>query len=179
VRGSDVDAALYWLARMLAGGEHPIYIARRMVRMASEDIGLADPQALIQTLAAWDAYERLGSPEGELALAQTVIYLATSPKSNAGYLAFGAARRAAQESGSLMPPPHAMNAPTRLMRDLGYAKGYVYDPDTEEGFSGLDYFPPGFARRSFYRPIDRGYERELRKRLDYWEKLRARKAEKS
>jgi putative ATPase len=179
VRGSDVDAALYWLARMLEGGEAPIYVARRLVRMAVEDIGLADPQALPQAIAAWEAYDRLGSPEGELALAQTVIYLATSPKSNAGYLAFGAARRAAQESGSLMPPPHAMNAPTRLMRDLGYAKGYVYDPDTEEGFSGLDYFPPGFARRSFYRPIDRGYERELRKRLDYWEKLRARKAEKS
>jgi putative ATPase len=178
VRGSDVDAALYWLARMLEGGEAPIYVARRLVRMAVEDIGLADPQALPQAIAAWEAYDRLGSPEGELALAQTVIYLATSPKSNAGYLAFGAARRAAQESGSLMPPPHAMNAPTRLMRDLGYAKGYVYDPDAEEGFSGLDYFPKGFARRSFYRPIDRGHERELKKRLEYWEKLRARKAEK-
>jgi putative ATPase len=177
VRGSDVDAALYWLARMLAGGEHPIYIARRLVRMAVEDIGLADPQALPQAIAAWEAYDRLGSPEGELALAQTVIYLATAAKSNAGYVAFGEAQQAAEESGSLAPPPYAMNAPTRLMKKLGYSKGYVYDPDTAEGFSGLDYFPPGLARRSFYRPIDRGYERELKKRLEYWEKLRSRKVD--
>jgi len=177
VRGSDVDAALYWLARMLAGGEHPIYIARRMVRMASEDIGLADPQALTLAIAAWEAYDRLGSPEGELALAQAVIYLATAPKSNAAYVAFGEAQTAAKENGSLMPPQHAVNAPTRLMRDLGYGAGYVYDPDTEEGFSGLDYFPDDLPRRTFYRPVERGFEREIRKRLDYWEKLRNRKAE--
>ena len=177
VRGSDVDAALYWLARMLAGGEHPEYIARRVVRMAVEDIGLADPQGLVQALAAWQAYERLGSPEGELAIAQAVIYLATAPKSVAAYMAFGAAQRAAKESGSLMPPLHAVNAPTRLMQELGYGEGYVYDPDTAEGFSGLDYFPEGMPRRSFYRPIDRGFEREIRKRLDYWEKLRRKKSE--
>ena len=176
VRGSDVDAALYWLARMLAGGEHPIYVARRIVRMASEDIGLADPQALPVALAAWEAYERLGSPEGELALAEAVIYLATAPKSTASYTAFGAARRAAQESGSLMPPLHAVNAPTRLMRELGYSEGYVYDPDTEEGFSGLNYFPDALPRQSFYRPAERGFEREIKKRLEYWEKLRVSKA---
>jgi putative ATPase len=175
VRGSDVDAALYWLARMLTGGEHPIYVARRMVRMASEDIGLADPQALPITLAAWEAYERLGSPEGELALAQAVIYLATAPKSNASYTAFGAAQRAATESGSLMPPKHALNAPTRLMRDLGYSDGYVYDPDAQDGFSGLNYFPDELPRRSFYHPFERGFEREIKKRLDYWEKLRTTK----
>jgi putative ATPase len=157
---------------MLAGGEHPIYVARRVVRMASEDIGLADPQALPLALAAWEAYERLGSPEGELALAEAVIYLATAPKSNASYTAFGAARRAAQESGSLMPPLHAVNAPTRLMRELGYSEGYVYDPDTEEGFSGLNYFPDALLRQSFYRPAERGFEREIKKRLEYWEKLR-------
>ena len=175
VRGSDVDAALYWLARMLAGGEHPEYIARRVVRMAVEDIGLADPQGLVQALAAWQAYERLGSPEGELAIAQAVIYLATAPKSVAVYMAFGEAQRAAKESGSLMPPMHSVNAPTRLMQELGYAKGYVYDPDTEEGFSGLDYFPDDLPRQTFYRPIDRGFEREIRKRLDYWDKLRRKK----
>jgi putative ATPase len=177
VRGSDVDAALYWLARMLAGGEHPIYIARRVVRMASEDIGLADPQALPLALAAWEAYERLGSPEGELALAQAVIYLATAPKSNASYVAFGQAQRAAKESGSLMPPKHAVNAPTKLMRDLGYSEGYVYDPNTEEGFSGLDYFPDDLPRRRFYEPAERGFERDIKKRLDYWQKLRAAKSE--
>ncbi|HXZ00965.1 MAG TPA: replication-associated recombination protein A [Stellaceae bacterium] len=175
VRGSDVDAALYWLARMLAGGEHPEYIARRVVRMAVEDIGLADPQGLVQALAAWQAYERLGSPEGELAIAQAVIYLATAPKSVAAYMAFGAATRAAKESGSLMPPMHSVNAPTKLMQELGYGEGYVYDPDTEEGFSGLDYFPDELPRQSFYRPIDRGFEREIRKRLEYWEKLRRKK----
>ena len=177
VRGSDVDAALYWLARMLAGGEHPEYIARRVVRMAVEDIGLADPQGLVQALAAWQAYERLGSPEGELAIAQAVIYLATAPKSVAAYMAFGQAQRAAKESGSLMPPMHSVNAPTKLMRELGYSEGYVYDPDTEEGFSGLNYFPDELPRQSFYRPIDRGFEREIKKRLDYWEKLRRKKAE--
>ncbi|HEY5209389.1 MAG TPA: replication-associated recombination protein A [Stellaceae bacterium] len=176
VRGSDVDAALYWLARMLVGGEHPIYIIRRVVRMAVEDIGLADPQALNQTVAAWDAYERLGSPEGDLAIAQAVIYLATAPKSTASYRAFGAAQRAAKASGSLMPPMHAVNAPTKLMRELGYAEGYVYDPDTAEGFSGLDYFPDGLPRQNFYRPLERGFEREIAKRLDYWNKLRRRKA---
>ncbi|HKW52105.1 MAG TPA: replication-associated recombination protein A [Stellaceae bacterium] len=177
VRGSDVDAALYWLARMLAGGEHPEYIARRVLRMAVEDIGLADPQGMVQALAAWQAYERLGSPEGELAIAQAVIYLATAPKSVAAYMAFGEAQGAAKESGSLMPPIHSVNAPTKLMRELGYGKGYIYDPDTEEGFSGQNYFPDELPRQSFYRPIDRGFEREIRKRLDYWEKLRGRKAE--
>jgi putative ATPase len=172
VRGSDVDAALYWLARMLTGGEHPIYIARRVIRMATEDIGMADPQALPIALAAWETYERLGSPEGELALAQAVIYLATAPKSNAAYTAFGAAMRAAKESGSLMPPMHAVNAPTRLMRDLGYSEGYIYDPNTEEGFSGLNYFPDKLARQQFYEPFETGFEREIKKRLDYWEKLR-------
>ncbi len=172
VRGSDVDAALYWLARMLVGGEHPIYIARRVARMASEDIGLADPQALPIALAAWEAYERLGSPEGDLALAQAVIYLATAPKSNAAYVAFGKAQKAAKESGSLMPPMHAVNAPTKLMRELGYSEGYVYDPNTEDGFSGLDYFPENLPRRRFYEPIERGFEREIKKRLDYWQKLR-------
>src|SRR6266851_1214111 len=174
VRGSDVDAALYWLARMLAGGEHPEYIARRVLRMAIEDIGLADPQGLVQALAAWQAYERLGSPEGELAIAQAVIYLATAPKSVAAYMALGEAQRAAKESGSLMPPMHSVNAPTKLMKELGYGKGYVYDPDTEEGFSGQNYFPDGLPRQAFYRPIDRGFEREIKKRLDYWEKLRNR-----
>jgi putative ATPase len=176
VRGSDIDAALYWLARMLAGGEHPEYIARRVLRMAIEDIGLADPQGMVQALAAWQAYERLGSPEGELAIAQAVIYLATAPKSVAAYMAFGEAQRAAKESGSLMPPMHSVNAPTKLMRELGYGKGYVYDPDTEEGFSGQSYFPDELPRQAFYRPIDRGFEREIKKRLDYWEKLRGRKA---
>jgi putative ATPase len=175
VRGSDVDAALYWLARMLAGGEHPVYLARRLVRMAVEDIGLAEPQALVQTIAAWEAYDRLGSPEGELALAQAVIFLATSPKSNRGYVAFGEASRAAAASGSLMPPLHAVNAPTRLMRELGYGEGYVYDPSAEDGFSGLNYFPDGVERQRFYRPIERGFEREIKKRLDYWDKLRQQK----
>ncbi len=174
LRGSDADAALYWLARMLAGGEDPLYVARRMVRFAAEDVGLADPDALPQALAAWDTYERLGSPEGELALAQCVLYLATAPKSNAAYRAFGAAQSAAVETGSLMPPKHILNAPTRLMRDLGYGKGYAYDHDTEEGFSGQNYFPDGMARREFYQPVERGFEREIRKRLDYWAKLRAR-----
>jgi putative ATPase len=177
VRGSDVDAALYWLARMLVGGEHPIYIARRLVRMAVEDIGLADPAALPQTIAAWEAYDRLGSPEGELALAQATVYLATAPKSVAAYKAFGAAQRLAKESGSLMPPMHSVNAPTKLMRELGYGEGYVYDPDTPEGFSGLDYFPEELPRQRLYHPVERGFEREIKKRLDYWEKLRERKAE--
>jgi putative ATPase len=176
LRGSDVDAALYWLARMLAGGEDPTYIARRLVRFASEDVGLADPQALVQAVAAWDAYERLGSPEGELALAQAVIYLATAPKSNAAYRALGAAQRAARDTGSLMPPMHILNAPTRLMRDLGYAKGYAYDHDAPDAFSGQDYFPEALERVRFYRPVERGFEREVVKRLEYWAKLRAGRA---
>jgi len=176
LRGSDTDAALYWLARMLAGGEDPIYILRRLTRAAVEDIGLADPQAVVQALAAWDTYDRLGSPEGELAIAQCVIYLATAPKSNAAYEAFGEARRMARETGSLMPPMHILNAPTRLMRDLGYGKGYIYDHATEEGFSGQNYFPDGVTRRNFYRPGERGFEREVKKRLDYWGKLRQRAA---
>ena len=172
LRGSDVDAALYWLARMLAGGEDPLYVARRLVRFASEDVGLADPQALVQSLAGWDTYERLGSPEGELAIAQVVIYLATAPKSNAAYVALGAAMRAARETGSLMPPRHSLNAPTRLMKDLGYSEGYVYDHGTEEGFSGQNYFPDEMARQQFYQPAERGFEREIVKRLEYWKKLR-------
>ncbi len=175
LRGSDADAALYWMARMLAGGEDPLYIARRLVRFAVEDVGLADPDALVQALAAWDTYERLGSPEGELALAQCVIYLATAPKSNAAYRALGTAQAAAKKTGSLMPPLHILNAPTRLMRDLGYGKDYVYDHDTEAAFSGQDYFPEGMERRQFYRPADRGFEREIKKRLEYWRKLRERK----
>jgi putative ATPase len=176
LRGSDTDAALYWLARMLTGGEEPRYICRRLTRFAVEDIGLADPQALLQALAAWESYERLGSPEGELALAQLVVYLATAPKSNAVYTALGAAQRAARETGSLMPPLHILNAPTKLMKQLGYGKGYQYDPDTKEGFSGQNYFPEGMARRQFYEPLERGFEREIKKRLDYWARLRERKA---
>jgi putative ATPase len=176
LRGSDTDAALYWLARMLAGGEDPIYILRRLTRAALEDIGLADPQAVVQALAAWDTYDRLGSPEGELAIAQCVIYLATAPKSNAGYEAYGEARAMARETGSLMPPMHILNAPTRLMRNLGYGKGYVYDHATEEGFSGQNYFPERVPRRNFYRPGERGFEREIKKRLEYWDKLRQRTA---
>ena len=175
VRGSDADAALYWFCRMLDGGEDPRYIARRMVRMATEDIGLADPQALPLTVSAWETYERLGSPEGELALGQALIYLATAPKSNAAYTAYGAARAAARETGSLMPPKHILNAPTKLMKDIGYGKGYDYDHDTEEGFSGQNYFPEEMERQNFYRPVERGFEREVKKRLDYWQKLRAEK----
>ena len=172
LRGSDTDAALYWLARMLAGGEDPLYIVRRLVRFASEDVGLADPEALVQALAAKDAYGFLGTPEGELAVAQAVIYLASAPKSNAAYRAFGAATRAAREHGSLMPPKHILNAPTRLMKDLGYGSGYQYDHDCDEGFSGQDYFPDEMARETYYRPTDRNFEREVAKRLAYWQKLR-------
>ncbi len=173
LRGSDCDAALYWLARMLTAGEDPNYVARRLVRFAVEDIGLADPDALPQSIAAWQAFERLGSPEGELALAQAVIYLATAPKSNAAYRAFGAASRAAKETGSLSPPAHILNAPTRLMKQLGYGAGYAYDHGEPEAFSGQNYFPDGLPRQSFYEPAERGFEREVRKRLDYWAKLRA------
>jgi putative ATPase len=172
LRGSDADAGLYWLARMLAGGEDPRYIARRLARFAVEDIGLADPNAAVQALAGWEAYERLGSPEGELAIAQVVLYLATAPKSNAGYVAFGQAQRAARDTGSLMPPKHILNAPTRLMKELGYGQGYEYDHDTEDAFSGQNYFPDGMPRQEFYRPAGRGFEREVKKRLDYWAKLR-------
>jgi putative ATPase len=172
LRGSDTDAALYWFARMLAGGEDPLYVARRLVRFAVEDVGLADPQALVQALAAWDTYERLGSPEGELALVQCVIYLATAPKSNATYRAEIAARRAARETGSLMPPMHILNAPTRLMRSLGYGAGYVYDHATAEGFSGQNYFPDGMERQRFYIPGQRGFEKEIGQRLAYWQRLR-------
>lgn len=177
LRGSDTDAALYWYSRMLDGGEDPRYIARRLTRFAVEDIGLADPNALTQAVAAWEAYERLGSPEGELALAQLVIYLGTAPKSNAGYTAYKASVRAAKETGSLMPPKHILNAPTKLMKTIGYGKGYEYDHDTAEGFSGQNYFPDGMARREFYQPVERGFERDLRKRLDYWAKLRDRRGE--
>ncbi len=173
VRGSDPDAALYWLARMLAGGEDPLYLARRIVRMAVEDVGLADPQAVVQAIAAKDVYDFLGSPEGELAIAQAVVYLATAPKSNAAYTAFGAAKAAADTTGSLNPPMHILNAPTRLMKDLGYGKGYAYDPDTPEGFSGQNYFPDGMAREQFYQPTGHGFEKEIKSRLDRWAVLRA------
>ncbi len=175
IRGSDPDAALYWFARMLAGGEDPRFIARRLTRMAVEDIGLADPQALPQCTAAWKAYERLGSPEGELALAQALVYVATAPKSNAVYSAYNAVRKVAKETGSLMPPAHILNAPTKLMKEQGYGTGYQYDHDTKEGFSGQDYFPEEMERTEFYHPIERGFEREIKKRLDYWTKLRANK----
>jgi putative ATPase len=177
IRGSDPDAALYWLARMLAGGEQPLYIARRLVRASVEDVGLADPQAVVQALAAKDVYDFLGSPEGELALVQCVLYLASAPKSNAVYTAHGAAKRAAEEHGSLMPPAHILNAPTKLMKKLGYGKGYEYDHEAEEGFSGQNYFPDGMARQPLYRPKDTGFEREIAKRLEYWAKLRAKKGE--
>ncbi|OJU30308.1 MAG: AAA family ATPase [Nitrobacter sp. 62-13] len=175
VRGSDPDAALYYLARMLEAGEDPLFLARRVVRMAVEDIGLADPQALVVANAAKDAYDFLGSPEGELAIAQAVIYVATAPKSNAAYKAFGAAKRVAREGGSLLPPKHILNSPTRLMKEEGYGEGYQYDHDMPEGFSGQDYFPEALGRRTFYDPPDRGFEREIRKRLDYWAKLRREK----
>ena len=175
MRGSDPDAALYWLARMLGGGEDPLYVARRLVRFASEDVGMADPAALRMTLAAWDAYERLGSPEGELAIAQAVVYLATAPKSIAVYRGYGRAARLARETGSLMPPAHILNAPTRLMKELGYGEGYEYDPDTADGFSGADYLPDGVERRPLYEPTANGHERRIRERLEYWEGLRARK----
>ena len=175
LRGSDCDAALYWFARMISGGEEPRYIARRLTRFASEDIGLADPQALPIALAAWEAYERMGSPEGELALAELVIYLATAPKSNASYVAIGAAMRAAREYGSLMPPKHILNAPTKLMKEIGYSEGYEYDHESEEGFSGQSYFPDEMRRQEFYHPVERGFEREVKKRLEYWSDLRRKK----
>lgn len=172
IRGSDPDAALYWLARMLAGGEGALFIARRLVRMAVEDIGLADPQALVQANAAKDAYDFLGSPEGELALAQACVYLATAPKSNRVYIAFKAAMKTAKTSGAHAPPAEILNAPTKLMKEQGYGAGYIYDHDTPEGFSGQDYFPAEIGRQNFYQPVSRGFEREIEKRLAYWGNLR-------
>ena len=172
VRGSDPDAALYYLCRMLDADEDPLYLARRVVRMAVEDIGLADPQALVVANAAKEAYDFLGSPEGELAIAQAVLYVATAPKSNAAYAAFGEAMRTAKEAGSLLPPKHILNAPTRLMQQEGYGAGYAYDHDAPDAFSGQDYFPEALGRRQFYDPPERGFEREIRKRLEYWAKLR-------
>ena len=177
IRGSDPDAALYYLARMLDAGEDPLYIARRLVRAAVEDIGMADPQALAMANAAKDAFDFLGSPEGELALAQAAIYLATAPKSNATYAAYGAARRAAKEHGSLMPPKAILNAPTKLMKSIGYGKGYAYDHDEPEAFSGQDYWPEALGRQRFYAPTERGFEREVRKRLEWWAKLRRERSE--
>ena len=175
VRGSDPDAALYWFARMLQGGEDPRFLARRITRMAVEDIGLADPQAQTYCLDAWNTFERLGSPEGELALAQAVVYLALAPKSNAVYTAYKAARTAARETGSQPPPLHIRNAPTKLMKDIGYGADYAYDHDAPDGFSGQNYFPDGMKRPVYYAPPERGFERELKKRIDYFAKLRERR----
>ncbi|OSQ36616.1 replication-associated recombination protein A [Thalassospira mesophila] len=172
VRGSDPDAALYWFNRMLAGGEDPKYVARRLLRMAIEDIGLADPQAQQICLGAWQSYERMGSPEGELALGQAVIYLALAPKSNAGYNAYNRSAKIARDTGSLTPPAHILNAPTKLMKEIGYGTGYAYDHDQEDGFSGQNYFPEGMRRQQFYEPVERGFERDLRKRVDYFARLR-------
>jgi putative ATPase len=173
IRGSDPDAALYWLARMIDAGENPLFLARRLVRMAAEDIGNADPQALVVANAAKDAYDFLGTPEGELALAQAAVYLATAPKSNAVYTAWKQALRVAKEGGSLVPPKHILNAPTRLMKQEGYGTGYDYDHDAPDAFSGQDYFPEKLGRQHFYEPVERGFEREIRKRLEYWARLRA------
>jgi putative ATPase len=173
IRGSDPDAALYWLARMLTGGENPLFIARRLIRAAAEDIGEADPMSLVLANAAKDTYDFLGSPEGEIALAQLVVHLAAAPKSNAVYKAFGQAMAAARETGSLMPPKHILNAPTRMMKDLGYGKGYAYDHDAEGGFSGQDYFPEDMGRRSFYEPRESGNEARIKERLDRWAAIRA------
>jgi putative ATPase len=172
MRGSDPDAALYWFARMLTGGEDPRYIARRLTRFAAEDIGMADPRALPLAIAAWETFERMGSPEGELALAQLVVHLATAPKSNAVYQAFNEAMRAARETGSLMPPKHILNAPTKLMQEIGYGAGYAYDHEAEGGFSGQDYFPEEMGRRVFYRPTDRGAEAAIAERLARFAELR-------
>ncbi len=172
LRASDTDAALYWTARMMTSGQDPMYLFRRLTRFAMEDIGLADPNAMQIALSAWQIYERMGSPEGDLALTELVIYLGTAPKSTANYRAQGAAYAAAQSSGSLMPPKNILNAPTKMMKNLGYGSGYVYEPNTESGFSGQNCFPEGMHRQTFYRPIERGFEREIKKRLDYWESLR-------
>jgi len=175
VRGSDPDAALYWLARMLTGGEDPRYLARRITRMAIEDIGLADPQAQRVCLDAWETFERLGSPEGELALGQAVAYLALAPKSNAGYVAYKAAMAAARKTGSEPPPKHILNAPTKLMKDQGYGAGYAYDHEAEDAFSGQNYFPDGMKRGVYYQPVERGFERELKKRLEFFVKQRSKR----
>lgn len=172
VRSSDPDASLYWLARMFNGGEDPRYIARRVTRMAIEDIGLTDPNAISQCLAAWECYERVGSPEGELAIAQAVVYLALAPKSNAVYKAFKVAMSDAKRSGSLIPPKHILNAPTKLMKEIGYGEGYRYDHDEKDGFSGQNCFPDGLTRSTYYQPVERGFERDLRKRIQYFSKLR-------
>jgi len=177
VRGSDPDAALYYLARMFDAGEDPLFLARRVVRMAIEDVGLADPQALVVANAAKDAFDFLGSPEGELAIAQAVVYVATAPKSNAAYVAFAEASRLAKTHGSLAPPKTILNAPTRLMRSEGYGAGYSYDHDEPDAFSGQNYWPEALGRRKLYEPVERGFEREIRKRLDYWEKLRRERGE--
>ena len=173
LRGSDPQAALYWLARMLVAGEEPLYVLRRLVRFASEDIGLADPQALVQCLAAKDAYDFLGSPEGELAIVQACLYLATAPKSNAAYKAQKAAWKTARDTGSLMPPMNIVNAPTRMMKDLGYGKGYAYDHDTDEGFSGANYWPDEMTPATFYTPVDRGFETRIAERIAHWNRLRS------
>ncbi|WP_295531434.1 replication-associated recombination protein A [Novosphingobium sp. Chol11] len=172
LRGSDPQAALYYMARMLTAGEEPLYVLRRLVRFASEDIGLADPQALVQCLAAKDAYDFLGSPEGELAIVQACLYLATAPKSNAAYAAQKAAWKSAKDTGSLSPPAHILNAPTKLMKDIGYGSGYAYDHEAQDGFSGADYWPEGMAAQTYYKPVERGFEREILKRLEWWEKKR-------
>jgi putative ATPase len=175
VRGSDPDAALYWFARMLDAGEDPRYLARRITRMAVEDIGLADPQAQAVCLQSWETFERLGSPEGELAIAQALVYIALAPKSNAVYAAYKGARAAAKKTGSLIPPKHILNAPTKLMKEQGYGSGYAYDHDAEDGFSGQDYFPDAMGRTEFYAPVERGFERDLKKRVAYFAKLRAKR----
>ena len=175
LRASDADAGLYWLGRMLAGGEDPHYILRRLTRFAAEDIGLAEPEAVPRALAAWQAYERLGSPEGDLSIACLVIYLATAPKSNAAYKAFKQARDAAAKTGSLPPPSHILNAPTKMMKDMGYGANYAYDHDDPDGFSGQNCFPNDMERARYYIPVERGYEREIAKRQAYWNKLRVRK----
>jgi len=179
IRGSDVDAALYWAARMLAGGEDPRFVLRRLVVIASEDVGNADPQALPLAIAARDAYEFLGQPEGEIAIGQLVAYLGSAPKSNRSHVAFKKAEAAARETGSLMPPPHAMNAPTKLMKSLGYSEGYVYDHDAEDSFAGLNYFPPDMERQKFYQPSQFGFDKEIAKRLEYWERMRREKRAKN
>lgn len=176
LRGSDPQAALYYMARMLVAGEEPLYILRRLVRFASEDVGLADPQALVQCLAAKDAYDFLGSPEGELAIVQACLYLATAPKSNAAYTAQKAAWKSARDTGSLSPPANILNAPTKLMKDIGYGAGYAYDHDTDDGFSGANYWPEGMAAQSFYLPVERGFEREVAKRMEWWDRKRRERA---
>jgi putative ATPase len=179
IRGSDPQAALYYLARMLTAGEEPLYLLRRLTRAAMEDIGLADPQALVQCIAAKDAYDFLGSPEGELALVQACLYLAVAPKSNAAYAAQKAAWRSARDTGSLMPPAHILNAPTKLMKQIGYGKGYAYDHAEQDGFSGQDYWPEGMTAESYYEPTDRGFEARVRERLAYWQEMRTEKRDPS